>query len=325
MTVRTLEKSKKTVTFFIKLTIITLSWIFVAERIINSPDIFNFGDHFVKNGLHNAHLLVTIIVLMGLNWSLETIKWKYLIKKIENISFLKAFKAVWSGITTGTITPNRIGEFGGRIVFLKVENRKKAIIITLVGDLSQMLITLIMGILGAAILVTTCYNKIAFFQDYKLLFFGTAAIVAIICLILFFDINNVLKKLIRFKFLAKYLQKYIPEEKISLKNKIGTLFLSFFRYLIFCFQFYLALQYFDINIGLIQSFAAISSMYLAIHIFPSFIIAEIGLRLSFALLFFRIFTDKTIAISLASLLIYIINIVIPMIFGSIFLFKNKTN
>jgi hypothetical protein len=259
---------------------------------------------------------------MIVNWSLETIKWKYLISGIEKINFLAAFKAVWTGVTAGTATPNRIGEFGGRILFLKPENRKKAIVLTLFGDLSQMIITLVFGIVGLFLISNYYFQENNIF-DNNLLLICFASIQIALCVSIYFFFNYFLVKLLKIKIISKYVINYIPDSAINMTDKSVSLLYSFLRYLVFCFQFYLALKFFNIEIGLIQSFAAISTMYLAIHTIPTYFFIEIGVRLSFAIIFIGLFTDKTIAISFASTLIYLINIVIPVLFGSVFIFKNR--
>ena len=76
-----------------------------------------FGDHAFKFWL--------IIILVFANWGLEARKWQVILKKLERISFFTAFKAVLSGLTLSLNTPNRIGEYGGRILYVKDGNRIK--------------------------------------------------------------------------------------------------------------------------------------------------------------------------------------------------------
>lgn len=65
------------------------------------------------------YLLVVVILLVPANWSLEALKWKYAISKLENISFWKAIKGVLTGLTVSTVSPNRVGEFFGRLFYLE--------------------------------------------------------------------------------------------------------------------------------------------------------------------------------------------------------------
>jgi hypothetical protein len=91
--------------------------------------------------------------------------------------------------------------------------------------------------------------------------------------------------------------------------------LSFARYAIFSFQFFLAVRALNIDVSLIDCLTATSSMYIAVHLFPNIAIAEPGIRISFATIFFGAFTYKISGIAIASLLIYIINVFVPVIIG----------
>ena len=60
-----------------------------------------------------------VIVLVFVNWGFEAKKWKLLITPIQKMSFFTAFKSVLTGVTLSLNTPNRIGEYGGRILYVK--------------------------------------------------------------------------------------------------------------------------------------------------------------------------------------------------------------
>src|SRR4029078_12723845 len=93
-----------------------------------------------------------VILLMIVNWSIETIKWKISVAPIQKVSFIKAFKAVLSGVSFSVSTPNRIGEYLGRVLYMDDGNRLKTISITIVGSISQLIITLLMGCIGLFVL-----------------------------------------------------------------------------------------------------------------------------------------------------------------------------
>ncbi|HET9430922.1 MAG TPA: hypothetical protein VFO70_07085, partial [Chitinophagaceae bacterium] len=74
----------------------------------NSPLVWNF---------------VGVVLLMLANWSLEAIKWKISVRPIQEISFFRSFKAVLSGISFSVSTPNRVGEYLGRVLYMDEGNR----------------------------------------------------------------------------------------------------------------------------------------------------------------------------------------------------------
>jgi uncharacterized membrane protein YbhN (UPF0104 family) len=97
--------------------------------------------------------LIVVMLLMILNWSIESVKWKLSVKKIQEVSFIRAFKAVLSGVSFSVSTPNRMGEYLGRILYMDEGNRLKTVSTTIVGSISQLIITLLMGCIGLLILL----------------------------------------------------------------------------------------------------------------------------------------------------------------------------
>ena len=98
----------------------------------------------LKSSWHDP-LLGVVFLLMFLNWGIEALKMKYLLQPLEKISFLKSLKSVFAGCSITMLTPNRTGEFGGRILFLKPQNRIKAISVNIIGSISQLAVTMILG------------------------------------------------------------------------------------------------------------------------------------------------------------------------------------
>ncbi|MEJ7737660.1 MAG: lysylphosphatidylglycerol synthase domain-containing protein [Chitinophagaceae bacterium] len=86
-----------------------------------------------------------VFLLMFLNWGVEARKWQVLLQPVERMSIWKAFKATLAGVAFSINTPNRIGEYGGRILYVKEGNRIKAVSLTIVGSISQLIITIILG------------------------------------------------------------------------------------------------------------------------------------------------------------------------------------
>ncbi|MDR2010747.1 MAG: flippase-like domain-containing protein [Bacteroidales bacterium] len=314
---------RKILIILIKTIVIAGAYYFVFKKIYNSPDLENIKYYFSDMGLFMYITLFLIIILMFLNWSIESVKWKVLVDTLENISFINSFKAIWTGITVGIVTPNRVGEFGGRILFLKKESRLKATSLTLYGDLSQFIVTIIFGIMGFYLISSNILFYNSEVKQFEQFIWGLAAIVIVITLFFYFNINFCLNKLNNVKKLKNISEKFTPDREISFNLKIKTILFSIIRYITFSVQFYLALLLFGVEISIIDSLIATSSIYLSLNIIPNIPFAEIGLRSSFAVIFLGFYTDKITAVVLASLLIYIINVGIPTLIGGLFLLKKK--
>ena len=303
----------------IKVAIVVLAYAYAGYRIATAPDIDLLPTYFSEMELSRSLILVAILLLMPLNWTIETFKWQLLIRSIEpEIGFGKCIKAVMSGVTVGTITPNRAGEFAGRILFVQKGNRAKASYLTIFGDTAQFCATVIFGITGLLIIG----NHISGAIPYNALMI-ISAICGVAIIVIFIKFDSIVNALGKTKFVKKRFEKYVPQCEICTKSKLITLVLSLVRYAVFCLQFYLSLRFFGIDIPAQSAFAAIFATYICTYLIPSIAAAELGIRVSFAILFIGIFTTQETAIALASLLLYLVNVGIPIAIGGIFLLKEK--
>lgn len=91
--------------------------------------------------------LVPVVLLMLLNWSIEALKWRVLVREVERMPFVRAFAAVVAGTSIGLITPNRVGEFAGRVLFLRPDHRVRGAFATLLGSIAQFVVTVLVGAL----------------------------------------------------------------------------------------------------------------------------------------------------------------------------------
>ena len=95
--------------------------------------------------------LTTTLMLMILNWFLEAKKWQILARPFQKLSIKNAYKSVLAGLATGLITPNRLGNFIGRLAYIQKANKVQATIHTQMGNLAQFIITITLGIVGLTI------------------------------------------------------------------------------------------------------------------------------------------------------------------------------
>lgn len=283
--------------------------------------------------LGSEKILVTVLlVLMLLNWCTETIKWKFLVRRIEAISFSVAIEAILTGITISTFTPNRIGEYFGRAFILKKANPVEAIILTIVGSMSQLLVTVLMGTLALLFLLPQFAGQGG---SWPAFFFP-----GIITFIVLFDAGLIFIYLNvgAIRPLSRYLLKHHWHKayhylgvisRVSHAELAYVLFLSFVRYCIFFTQFFLALRLFGVLVSLKDAMMLIPVIYLALAVVPTIALTELGVRGSVAI--YVIGTFLTLhgsmlgqwdtAILSAATLIWIINLAFPAIVGAFFVFN----
>ena len=87
-----------------------------------------------------------VVLMMLLNWFLESLKWRFLISKIERVTIKRSVRAIFSGITVSAFTPNRVGEYAGRVFCLDKGDRIQAVLITVIGSMAQLITTIVFGL-----------------------------------------------------------------------------------------------------------------------------------------------------------------------------------
>ncbi|WP_374166426.1 hypothetical protein [Arcticibacter sp. MXS-1] len=117
------RKDKKTVSILVKVAVLILATSFIAYKLHNNQNLHNFKLLIRDLSPVRVYSVLGIIfLLMLVNWILEAMKWKFLVKRIETISLWKAVESVFCGLTWAIFTPNRIGEYGGRVFFFRPES-----------------------------------------------------------------------------------------------------------------------------------------------------------------------------------------------------------
>jgi len=315
---------------YIKIFISLITYGYIFYRLYNfySESTINISTFFDWNLLY---FLILAIFLMPVNWGIEAIKWKNLVKNIEKIDYYTSLKAVFAGITFAIFTPNRIGEVFGRSYIFKASDRIKGILATTTGSLAQLSVTIFIGFLSVIILVFTNNNPLIFNSNpnYLIVSILFSGFLLIIIFFSFLKFNRFIIFINNLKFLnkSKYFSKFKPYFEISKEYSTNELFavwlFSILRYLIFSTQYYLILRFCNVNLTCFEAYIGISLTYLVIAFIPSIVIAEIGIRGSVAVKLIGLFSVNDGGIIMASFIIWIINVAIPSIIGSFIFQKSK--
>lgn len=232
----------------------------------------------------------------------------------EKISFANAWQSVWTGVCIGNLTPGRLGEFAGRILFFSPEVRAKIATSHFVCGITQLITTMVMGCLG-----------LAFYSD--LLSSGTWGIslaiefvLLIILAVVLVRINHVVTWLLNLTALKRFNFEGLSYSRAMLLKLLGW---SVIRYVVFSFQFFLILRACGIE-GSLQSLApAIAVMYLLLSTIPMISMIEVGVRAYVAMQLFGSNGENDWQLTAASTLLWFINIALPSLIGYVFILKNN--
>lgn len=299
--------------FIAKIIAVTLLIGYLVFKIVNEPILSTFK----ALSIYTYTPLITAVGLVFLNWGLEAKKWQLMIQPIQKISFLIAFKSVLSGLASGLLTPNRLGNFFGRLIYLKKENHNQAIVNTQTGNLAQFISTILMGLIGVMVVLFLNFNLLN-----PILITVISLAFLTVGFLLYFKPTLILKLPVKRFLSEKTLASLSHVSEFSLTFKLKILGLSLLRYFIFTLQYYLLFKLFQPVLSF-NILSLISVTFLLTTIIPSFFFGKLFVRESVAVFVFTMGQFNTTLILLIAFLLWMINLAIPAIIGSIFWLKQK--
>ena len=259
--------------------------------------------------------LIAAILLMPINWSIEAIKWGSLVRKYEAISFANSFYAIMSGLTLGIITPARLGEYGGRVLFVEAKNNWKAVITTFVTSISQNLVNLTFGSCCTILFVYINFgiNKVLLAGCLFFVF-----MVSIVAYALYFHLDTLKKflKKVSIPFISKAIGKHAQVLKLfSKKDLVKVSAWSLLRYTVYCIQYVLLLYFFGVEVPFEMLFLGVSTIFLIQSTIPLPPMLNVFARSEIALIIWGMFSANEIAVLSSSFGLWIINLLIPAFLG----------
>ncbi len=264
----------------------------------------------------NPLLILALLFFSILNWSLESIKWRWTLKPISKLTFKQAFLSVMSGVAVSQVFPNKTGEYIGRLAF--VENKYKwiAALLSIWGSVSQLFMTLLFGVWGIVYL--------NLYQSYQGIVI-VSILLMVFSFVVFSNLPFIISKL-HWKCLNKLKQS---SPYFNKKRLLALLTISMLRYISFVIPYLLLVYYFsNSNQYFVTIMAAISVIFLLQTVVPSFLFSDIIARISIPVLVFSklsipVFTNQLDY--LPGLILYVFNLIIPALFGVIVFTLKKIN
>jgi hypothetical protein len=315
-------RTKKVLSYLLKLGILVLAFYFIYHRIITNDANLNKFNRLIAHITYNKVLItmVFVVLFMILNWVLEALKWWHLTRVLSPMSVWRAIESVFCGLTWAVFTPNRIGEYGGRVMFLPNRKRIHGVFAMAVGSFGQNVIT---NVLGAGALVWFLYT---YLHLNSLLMLGITVVALVfmaLMLTFYFNIKWMVSLLNRIRFLKKFHRFFDIMGKYKTAELLSIMWFCLARFFVFTFQYYLIIHLLIPQIPILQMTLLMFVFFFIQSAIPSLDLLDIGVRGLTASTLFGYVTDQSIAVVVAVSLIYIINLIIPAILGSVFVFKLK--
>jgi MFS family permease len=306
---------------------VLFSWLAlsVIGQIKQQPDLATSWTRIKESVFsYEVWTLILVFILMFLNWGLEAFKWRISVRSVQQISFFTALRAVLSGVSFSVTTPNRIGEYFGRVLYLREGNRLRVISLTMVCSLSQLIITILAGLVSLWVLEDRLVaSGISGWPAWITMVLTGSILVLVFLTVLYFRLNRLAVWIDKLPWIKKYSWLIKELEKIDATLLFRLLSVSFLRYLIFIIQYILVIRFFGIEIGWWPCFWSMALVFLVMTIIPNIALFEIVQKVFVAEKVLGIFTTNTLGIGLATTTIWMINLLIPAAIGSLLIFGIK--
>lgn len=303
-------------TIFVVIVVFAL-FLILKEKQASLSELSSKLDNIITS--QSVFLLICVLLLTPINWAFEALKWQKLASKIEKVSFPQAYRGVLVGLSMSTATPLMLGDYAGKILMLKSDKRIESIGAIMLGNGMQTFVSIIFGWLSYVFFV---------FRTNPKPFIVHSTIIFLLGIIVFIGIFAALRlqKIVVFLYHFKYFQsisKYLQVlQNYSFQNLQEIFFIATIRYFIFSLQFLLIFYIFQINLSLEVLLAGIGIVFLAKTIASVInFIGDLSLRSLTAIYYFNAFGADISIVGMATLLLWLINILLPVLVGSVFIWQ----
>jgi len=305
--------SKRVVAYLIKLIIAAMVTVFLIKRVHGKEIISAFASASLP-------LIFISLLLLIPNLYLQFFKWRYLVRLLKaKVSNQEIMQSLFAGFTFGFITPGRLGEFG-RAFFIKETSWISLLGIAAIDKLFSLAIVVFWGAVGLIFFIA---RQLTLYIFVPLFVFILIALFVIYYILLhpqiiksfLYSINIILPFRDKIKLLMGSLDNFHQPQA----RKLLWLNLCFF--IAFLLQYCLLTFAFEPS-HFLPTFFALSAVMLVKTMLP-ISVGDLGIRESAAVFFLgKIGIMEATAFN-ASILLFIINLVIPSLMGLILLLKYR--
>lgn len=312
-------KNKKILSLLIKAAIVLFAFWFIYHKLVANKNLSDFQTLLKDiDQLEITAIIGLVVLLMFVNWLLEAAKWKYLMSHIEAISFYRAIESVFCGLTMAIFTPNRLGEYGGRVFFLSPKRRIVGVVAMSVGSIGQLVLTNVFGAIVA------CFFIYRFIPIDRVVFIAVVFLAVFFCLffiVFYFNIKWLNGILLSFKFTRKYKKFYSILGRYRRRELLRIIGYCMARYLVFSSQYFILFIWLIPGLHYADIVMMTCLLFLVQSALPSLDLFDVGIRSVTAVELFKHVTDQHVAVIACTASIWLINIIIPAILGAYFVFK----
>lgn len=308
---KSINKTKQNFIPLLKILIALLCLGYILSQIFHHTESFSvLYDLVLQHSLFAQLSVLLVCILLSLcNWFLEFFKWKILASEIQPIRFKTAARQTLIAHSIAILTPNKIGDYGAKMLFFSKQHCKRIIGLNFWNNFSQMAITLFFGSIGLVFISHQFIFETLLQLNYQLL------VVLLFCFVLLYFLFK--------KKLSKIWFSYETYFTINNTLKIQLLLLSLLRYLFFAHQYIFLGWFFGWDLSYTSAFPILCVVYLFASIIPSIFILDASVKASLAIFLFAFVHVASPIILCISALMWLLNFLLPSLLGSLLLWPSR--
>ncbi|MFH0734748.1 MAG: lysylphosphatidylglycerol synthase transmembrane domain-containing protein [bacterium] len=313
--------NKKIKNFFIdnkKILMRLLKFIFAAAILFFLIDYLSINKIIFMLSKADLKIVSLSFLLILLNIFLQFKRWELLCTEVlKEKHKYTILKSVFYGISSGLITPFRIGEFFGRAFTFKGENFHKAVSLSILDRFLSLFVTLVLGGI-AFIFFSKKYFNIAEFT----LFITVISFILILVLLITITYFGLIKPK-KIKFLQKIINYFSIIKNVKLNILTRLVLFSVLFFITYVAQFALLISAFAGIENIMVYFLIGVLVFFTNTIIPPFTFGELGIRESAAIFFSKVYGVQAVVGFNSSIILFLFNLLIPSIIGLIIYIKDE--
>lgn len=297
----------------------------VFKEIAAQKDLLLYVEGLYSNlNEYNFLLLVLVVFFMFVQWIIEAKKWQLLLRGTISLSLMKSLKMIFMGISFSIATPNRVGEFVGRIFYLPQEARLQGTGFTFIGNFAQLIATCLAGAIGINLIdVNLVFHQYTAFHFSVFVLQIISPFLTLFLLFVFFKAGVFFSWVAHLKYMTRWKEQFIQLSSLPASVLSKVIFWSLLRYSIFLGQYWLIFEVVDLSLDFIQMCISISVLLFMLSIVPTISLVELGLRWQLSILLFAPLTSNVTALTMGVTLIWLLNMILPAGIGAVLMLTNK--
>lgn len=254
--------------------------------------------------------IIGCFLLFPVNRFFEAWKWQFLVRHIEPMNLCEAQRQVYYGTIAGFVTPYKIGEYPGRALLFRNTDTHwlTATCLGLIGGYAMTMVIVVIGLPSVFYRLTPDGSML---WSIALTIIG--AVIAVIAL------PALMRRLQSRTWKSEQSRLLVDNmARLTIHDVLVLLGISLLRYGCFLLQLLLSLLFCGVKLDALAMAMTMSLYYLMITVTPNVPAAEIAVRGAWAVALFEPFgADLSAAAVIASILLWMINTIFPLIVGSL--------